>query len=90
MPFDDDLAAMVADAGDPITLAGQPGFALVDLQGEVVLDGIVTTATTADVLGTANAQMGQTLVHAGVSYIVRRVLPVEPDGALHRLVLAKE
>jgi hypothetical protein len=91
MPFDDDLAAMLADAGEPLTLNGQPIHGLFDVQGEVVLDGMVTTATTAEVLAADAAQPDQTLVRvgSGVSYIVRRVLPQPPDGALHQLVLAK-
>lgn len=89
MPFDDDLPAMLADLGEPLTLDGAPIHGLFDEAGEVVFDGIVTTGTTADVLATANAQVGQTLVRGGVSYLVRQVVPQAPDGALHQLVLAK-
>jgi hypothetical protein len=89
MPFDDDLAAMLADAGEAMTLAGQPIHGLFDAAGEVELDGIVTTATTAEVLATVGAQAGQTLVRHGVSYLVRQALPVPPDGALVQLILAK-
>lgn len=89
MPFDDDLAAMLADAGEPLTLAGQPTHGLFDLQGEIFVDGIVSTATVAEVAAADNAQPGQTLVRQGASYIVRQVLPVAPDGALHQLILAK-
>lgn len=89
MPFADDLAAMLAALGEPLTLAGQATHGLFDVAGEVVLDGIVTTATTAEVLATLGPQPGQTLVRQGVSYLVRQVLPQAPDGALVQLVLAK-
>lgn len=89
MPFDDDLAAMLADAGEPLTLDGQPIHGLFDLHGEVYVDGIVSTGTVADVLATSNVQPGQILVRQGVSYVVRQVHPQAPDGTLHQLVLAK-
>lgn len=87
--LDDDLPAMLADLGEPLTLAGQPIHGLFDMAGEVVLEGIVTTGTTADVLASAGAQPGLTLVRGGVSYLVRQVLPQPPDGALVQLILAK-
>lgn len=89
MQFDADLPAMLADLGEPLTLAGQPINGLFDVDGEVVLDGIASAATTATVLAAEGAQRGQALVRGAVSYVVRHVLPEPPDGALHRLVLAK-
>lgn len=92
MPFEDDLPAMLADLGEPLTLDGQPIHGLFDEAGEVVFNGVVTTVTTAEVLATLNAQEGQPLVRdgTGVSYVVRQVLPQPPDGAMHQLVLAKD
>lgn len=89
MPLDDDLTATLAALGEGMTLAGQPITGLFDQAGEVVLDSLVTTATTARVPASAGAQAGQTLVHGATSYRVRQVLPVAPDGALVLLVLAK-
>ncbi|KQY83654.1 hypothetical protein [Pelomonas sp. Root1444] len=90
MPFDDDLAGMLQDAGEPMTLAGAPLHGLFDVDGQVMLEGGVTsTTTTATVLASVGAQRNQTLVRQGVSYLVRQVLPEPPDGALHLLVLAK-
>jgi hypothetical protein len=89
MPLSDDLSSMLAALGEPLTLAGQPLTGLFDVAGEVVLDGVLTTATTARVPASAGAAQGQTLLRGATSYRVRQVLPEPPDGALHRLVLAK-
>lgn len=89
MPVEHNLAAQLQDAGEPMTLAGAPLHGLFDLDGQVMLDGVVSATTTATVLATAGAQRGQTLVRQSVSYLVKQVLPEPPDGALHLLVLAK-
>lgn len=89
MPLDDDLASMLADLGESLTLAGQPVTGLFDVAGEVVLDGALTMATTALVPASAGALVNQTLLRGPTTYRVRQVLPEPPDGALHRLVLAR-
>lgn len=89
MPLDDDLTSSLAALGEQLTLAGQPVMGLFDVAGEVVLEGVVTTATTALVLANANVAEGQTLIRSAVVYRVRRVLPEPPDGQLHRLVLVR-
>ena len=89
MPLSDDLTSALAALGEPLTLAGQPVTGLFDLAGEVMLDGLLTTATTASVPASAGAAAGQVLQRGSVSYRVRQVLPEPPDGLLHRLVLAK-
>lgn len=89
MPLDDELASTLAALGEPMTLAGQPINGLFDVAGEVVLDGVLTLATTARVPASAGAAIGQTLLRGAAGYRVRLVLPEPPDGALHRLVLAK-
>ncbi len=80
---------MLTDSGEELYLANVPVKGFFNVAGEVVLDGILTTATTAHVAASLAAQVGQTLVRGGVSYRVRKVLPQPPDGALHLLVLAK-
>lgn len=80
---------MLTDCGEELYLADAPVMGFFNVAGEVVLDGILTTATTAHVAASVNPQVGQTLQRAGASYRVRKVLPQPPDGALHLLVLAK-
>lgn len=84
-----DTADMLAELGENLTLAGVPVLGIFDQQGEVLLDGVVTLATTARVLASAGATTGQTLLRGATSYRVRQVLPEPPDGALHLLVLAR-
>jgi hypothetical protein len=85
----DDLNDMLADLGEQMHLAGVPVMGLFDVAGEVVLDGMLSTATTAELAASSGAAPGQTLVRDGVSYRIRQVLPVAPDGLLVQLVLAK-
>lgn len=89
MPLDDDLASSLAVLGEPLTLAGQPITGLFNVAGEVVLDGVLTLATTAKVAASAGAALGQVLIRGSTSYRVRQVLPEPPDGALHLLVLVR-
>jgi hypothetical protein len=85
----DDLAAYFDLLGEDMQLSGSPVRGIFNTQGEVVLDGFQTNATTAEVPATAAAAQGQTLVRSGTSYRIRQVLPQAPDGAIHLLVLAK-
>ena len=85
----DDLAAYFDLLGEDMQLSGSPVRGIFNTQGEVVLDGFQTNATTAEVPATAAAAQGQTLVRSGTSYRIRQVLPHAPDGAIHLLVLAK-
>ncbi len=85
----DDLDAYFNLLGEDLQLAGSPVRGIFSQQGEVVLDGFQTTATTAEVSAEAAAAQGQTLVRGSLSYKVRQVLPQPPDGAVHLLVLGK-
>lgn len=86
----DDLDAYLDLLGQDARLAGSPVRTVFTERGEVVLDGIVTSATTAEVPATAQAAMDQILLLADARrFKVRKVLPQPPDGALHLLVLAK-
>ncbi len=85
----DDLAAYFDLLGEDMTLAGSAVRGIFSVQGEVVLDGFQTNATTAEVPASAAAAQGETLVRNGTSYRIRQVLPQAPDGAIHLLVLAK-
>lgn len=89
MPLEDDITSTLAALGEPLTLAGQSIAGLFDVAGEVVLDNVLTLATTALVPASAGAATGQTLTRGTTNYRVRQVLPEPPDGALHRLVLAR-
>lgn len=85
----DDLDAYFNLLGEDLQLAGSPVRGIFNLQGEVVLEGFATAATTAEVPASAAAATGQQLVRAGTAYKVRQVLPQAPDGAIHLLVLGK-
>ncbi|MFN4115221.1 MAG: hypothetical protein ACK4F7_01815 [Inhella sp.] len=85
----DSLDAYTDLLGEDMLLAGQPVRGVFHVVGEVVLDGILSTATTAELAASSAAAPGQTLVRDGVSYRIRQVLPVAPDGLLVQLVLAK-
>ena len=85
----DDLDAYFSLMGEDLQLAGLPVRGIFSQQGEVVLEGFQTSATTAELPASSNAAQGQTLVRGGLSYRVRQVLPQPPDGAILLLVLAK-
>lgn len=89
MPLNDELASTLAALGETFSLDGRPVSGLFNVAGEVVLEGVLTTGTTAVVLAAENAQRGQQVVRDGVTYLIKQVLPRAPDGALVQLVLAK-
>lgn len=86
---DDDLADMLQELGEDLTLSSVPVRGIFDAAGEVVVDGVVVIPATAQVPASAGAASGQVLVRGATSYRVRQVLPVGPDGLLYRLVLAR-
>lgn len=82
----------VVGFGMPATLAGMSLQAIVDTQSADLFDSdLVTQQPSALVVaGDAPAAApGQAFVADGVTYTVRRVLQLPPDGALTRLVLAR-
>lgn len=88
----DDAAFFDADAfGTVATLAGSAVDAIVDTHSELVLDDVVTQGPSARILASAApaAAAGQTFVASAVSYVVRQVLRLPPDGAVLQLVLAR-
>lgn len=90
MPLDD--TALYLDAfGTAATLAGAPVVAIVDAAAEIVLDDMITQgpAATVRTADTAAAAAGQVFVADSVTYRVRQVLRLPPEGAFQRLVLAR-
>jgi hypothetical protein len=90
MPMDD-TAAYLATFGAAATLAGAALLAIVDTAAEIVLDDVITISPAAFVLGSdaPAAAAGQALVADGITYTVRQVLRMPPDGAMLRLILAR-
>lgn len=77
--------------GTPATLAGSSVTAIVDQAAEVVVDDVVTIQPVASIrlADAPAAAAGQTFAAASVSYTVRQVLKMPPDGLFARLVLAR-
>ncbi len=74
------------------TLSGVAVLGLFDLQGVELFGGeAITTEPTFLLQSTAVPAnvVGATLVHGGVSYVVRTATAEPPDGALTRLSLAR-
>ena len=77
--------------GGVSTLAGSAVTAVVEVAAELVLDDVLTTGPAAVLrtLDAPSAAAGQAFVADGITYTVRQVLRLPPDGALQRLVLAR-
>jgi hypothetical protein len=90
MPLDD-TAAYISVFGVAATLAGGAVTAVVDTAAETVLDDVITVspAATLRAVDAPAAAAGQALVADGITYTVRQVLRMPPDGAMLRLVLAR-
>ena len=77
--------------GEAVSVAGLPRRAVVNLATELVVDGVVTFAPTAlirypEATGIVPAS---SFTHASVSYVVRQVDRIGPDGQMVQLVLAR-
>lgn len=83
----------VVGFGTAATLAGAALLAIVDRFSELFDEpgGVLTQAPSARVLASAApaAAAGQAFVADGVTYTVRQVQQMPPDGAVLRLVLAR-
>ncbi len=88
----DDTALYADVMGEAMTLNGSPVQAIFDSQSETVADEGVVTLTPAVTLAASaapSAAVGQSLVRQAVTYTVRRVLRLPPDGAMLRLELTR-
>ena len=92
MAFTEDLTPFFADFGVAATLNGAAVTAIVDTQSVLELgDGTITQGPEATLKTSqaSSAAPGQSFVAASVTYTVRQVQKLPPDGALTRLVLAR-
>ncbi len=86
----DDVTDMLEEMGEQLVLNGTPLPGIFNEHGEVVIEGLVSQATTALVAAAAGAAKGQTLTRGATDYRVNQPpMPQSPDGALHLLVLVK-
>lgn len=76
---------------ETVTLGGLSKNGLFDTATELLQADVVSTAPTftGQTSALASAAAGQTLVRNTISYTVRQVLQLPPDGAMTQLVLAR-
>lgn len=95
MSFVENLAPMLADFGERITLAGAGLQAIFDTEATDPLGNVITAEPSVllKACDAPAAAVGQAVVRntttGAVSYTVRQVLQEPPDGALLRLVLVR-
>lgn len=87
----EDLTVFFSDFAAAATLAGVAVVGILDTQAFEDGQGVVTQAPSFLLQPTVavTPAPAQALVAGGVTYTVRQVLRVPPDGALQRLVLAR-
>lgn len=89
MAFLEDLAPYFADFGEVVTVNAVSARAIFNNASEVVLGDVLTTAPTLELPAAVLAAAGQACVVRGVSYTVRQVIDLPPDGVIRQLVLAR-
>jgi hypothetical protein len=88
----EDLAAFFdTENGDAelVTVQGVDVAALFDISTQLVLEEALVTAPTVLLPASVAAAEGGAVHAGGVDYVIRQVIKLPPDGALHRLVLAE-
>lgn len=89
MAFVEDITPLFADFGEAVTVNAVAVRAIFDRSAELVLGDVVTQAPALQVPATVAASVGQACVVRGVSYTIRQVLDLPPDGVIRQLVLAR-
>jgi len=87
--FVDNLAPFFADFGEAVTVNAVAARAIFNTASDVVLGDVLTTAPTLELPATVSAAAGQACVVRGVTYAVRQVIDLPPDGAIRQLVLVR-
>lgn len=89
MAFAEDLAPFFADFGEDVTVNAVAARGIFNKAAELVLNDALTQAITLELPATVAATAGQACVVRGVTYTIRQVLELPPDGAIRQLVLAR-
>ena len=87
--FTEDLRPYFADFGEAVTVNAVAARAIFNTATEVVLGDVLTIAPTLELPATVLAEAGQACVVRGVTYTVRQVVDLPPDGVIRQLVLAR-
>ena len=87
--FAEDLRPYFADFGEAVTVNAVAARAIFNTATEVVLGDVLTIAPTLELPATVLAAAGQACVVRGVTYTVRQVVDLPPDGVIRQLVLAR-
>ena len=87
--FVENLAPYFADFGEAVTVNAVAARAIFNTSTEVVLGDVLTIAPTLELPATVLAAAGQACVVRGVTYTVRQVVDLPPDGVIRQLVLAR-
>ena len=87
--FTEDLRPYFADFGEAVTVNAVAARAIFNTSTEVVLGDVLTIAPTLELPATVLAAAGQACVVRGVTYTVRQVVDLPPDGVIRQLVLAR-
>lgn len=90
MDFTADLPALYSALGESVTVAGSPVTAIFDggYAEQLGIGGTLPTlrCVASDVVG---VERGDSVVRAGISYVVTNVEPIPPDEAEKRLILER-
>lgn len=89
MPFVEDVTPLFADFGESVTVNAVSVRGIFDRAADLVLGDVVTQAPALQVPAAVAASVGQSCVVRAVSYTIRQVLDLPPDGAIRQLVLAR-
>lgn len=89
MAFAETISQFFSDFAENATVNSVDVQGIFDLAGELVLGDTLTQAPALQVPASVAAAAGQTCVVRGVSYLVRQVIDLPPDGAVRQLVLVR-
>jgi hypothetical protein len=85
----EDLAPYFADFGEACTVQGVDVMGIFDSASQLVLDDVLVTQAALQLPASVAAAEGGAVEVRGVSYVIRQVLDLPPDGAIRQLVLAR-
>lgn len=87
--FAEDLTPFFADFGEAVTVNAVAARGIFSKAAELVVNDVLTQAVTLELPAAVAASSGHACTVRGVSYTIRQVVDLPPDGAIRQLVLVR-
>lgn len=85
----DDVSLFFTDFAESVTVQGTVARGIFDTASEVVIGDVVSQSPALTVPATVAASINGICTIRGLTYVIRQVLDLPPDGRIRQLVLSR-